>query len=197
MTEIIIGLFYIFFNMFFSTAAFSVNILPSFIGYMFILLGLFPLVKESKRFKLPIVISFVLLAYRLVTYLIETFDEPIEEKAVMFPMEIIALILGAVLIYYIILGIEDIEERYNRNLHSSVLKGMFFVLFAIGLVYEIITAVYVLIYKSFSHSFENSMYNLILFILFYIAKFIFICCLFPTKKQMDKIEIENHEGNHL
>ena len=122
--NIFIGFLLIFLDLTLYANQFSIEILSDFIGYVFIVMGLDELAKESPCFQKIRPYAVVMGVYSAVIFALNFLGL----GNMFFPLDwllgIVALIVSFYISYVIIQGVEDMERHYQYDLNSVKLKSI-------------------------------------------------------------------------
>ncbi len=170
MSKIFIGMFFILFDLKLFLFILNFNILPDFIGYIILLLGIMELKECSKHYKniIPITICMIIISsiISIINFLMININPVVNEF-----IDLITTGIFMYLLYEIILGIKDMEKADDNNYKSTTLYKIWQVLLIV------LSVGYLsLIIPHFS---ENtfliiflSITNIIIFLIFVIAFYI-------------------------
>lgn len=123
MGKIFIGLIFIFINFNLSFGAITIGLIPNFVGYIFMIIGLNELKNESDYFNKVRPFAIAMCIYNVITYAIDLFGI---SYSIMFLGIILGLISTAVSLYIsynIVSGVIDIENKRSVDINGSKLKS--------------------------------------------------------------------------
>ena len=126
MKKIFIGMLFVFLNLPINIGSFRINLIPDFIGYIFIAIGTKELDEYSRRFLKVMPYSICMLIYTAVFYIVDLFEIFITLGIPVWVALVLDIIskIASILIYRgIILGIKDIEVAQEQDLNSKKLYG--------------------------------------------------------------------------
>ena len=122
MSKIFAGMIFIFINFHINVGSVRVGLIPNFIGYIFILLGLMQLEGFSPRFTKVKPLAAIMIMYSLVTYVLDLIGVSYSAGL------LLGIILGVVYMgvslyisYNIVTAVKEIEEAEAQNLNSESL----------------------------------------------------------------------------
>lgn len=120
MSNIFIGLLFIFLDFNFKLGSSTIELIPDFIGYILMLNGLKELAGESSRFEKVIPYTKGMVIYTIIVYIIDVIGFSSSTGLAIIP-GIISVIVSLYISHEIIFGIKDIESLKGWELNSDSL----------------------------------------------------------------------------
>ena len=122
MKSIFIGMLLVFLNFNLDINAMRIGLIPTFLGYIFMLKGLSELTEYSGQFSRVMPHTKVMIAYSAICYALDLFGISSSLGApVSFVLGLVSTIVSLFISYGIIMGIKDIETTRVQNLNSEQL----------------------------------------------------------------------------
>ena len=135
MNKIFIGMLLIFLGFDINIGNSTIGVIPTFIGYIFMLKGVVEISELSDKFSKIIPCVKIMISLSIITYILDLLglnyqiQLPVELHLLGIALLLIGLFLAATVFtlyisYNIIMGIKDIEEARGKNLYSSRLYSI-------------------------------------------------------------------------
>lgn len=164
MTKIFIGLLFISFNYNLEINGMLIGLVPSFVGYLLIYLGLNELTDQSERFQRvkPFVVGLFL--YWSILYIMDLIIGKVQEITVtMIFVEIAAVIAYFYTLFSIICGLQDIEYAQSCDLYGEKLYKLWNYLIIVNIATYLGVFLPILLYLGIIASFVLNIVFLITF----------------------------------
>jgi len=170
MDKIFLGLIFIFFDINIFFIIFNINLLPNFIGYILIYLGLKELGKYSDKFKKSLLISRISIIISMIKD-IGIFLMIINMNNVLVQICNIILTLSSIYIFYkMAIGIKDLEHKEERNYGGKLLLNILKIWSIVAI-------------ASYSNYFIPEQYRIVLLIVYTLVSLAFLIMFYRTKEK--------------
>ncbi|BBF44707.1 hypothetical protein lbkm_3441 [Lachnospiraceae bacterium KM106-2] len=126
MKKIFIGLFFILFEYTFSINKLEIGLVPDFVGYILIFMGLGELENESTYFKKLKGVVIGMVGYSSILYILTLF-RLIQDKQNIWEVLLLGLIVAVAelyILYEIIMGLQELEQVKQRDFQVISLKSI-------------------------------------------------------------------------
>lgn len=141
MKNIFIGFLLIFLNFDLNIGSSKIGLIPDFIGYIVMIKGLLEMAEESPLFIKVKPLATLMAAYSGVLYLIDLVGISGSLGPLSILLGIASIAISLYISYNIVMGVKDMEEKYNTLLNGNSLKSTW----AILAVFNILTFALLLI----------------------------------------------------
>ena len=121
MRNIFIGMMWVFLNFHLDLGDMRIGLIPSFIGYYFIIRGLGELADFSPHFRNSISFVRIAFGYSIFVYILDLIGAIPPDTLIAIILGAISMILSFVMSYKVVMGIKDIEAEQHRVLNSTKL----------------------------------------------------------------------------
>ena len=119
MSKIFAGMLFIFLNFDINLPTSTIGLIPSFIGYFFMLKGLTELSGFSRRFTAIRPTVMIMLVYSVIIYVINLLGAPlVDNEPRTIVLGLVSTILSLFISYNIVMGVNDIESTSGQDLAS-------------------------------------------------------------------------------
>lgn len=123
MKNILIGLILIFLDFNFTFGNLQIDIIPDFVGYIVIVNGLVEMAEESPQFMEVKPYARGMAFYSGLLFCIDLFGISKSFGALSYVLGIVSVIISLYIVYKIVMGVIDMEEKYSVNLYGNSLKS--------------------------------------------------------------------------
>ena len=151
MRNIFIGFMLIFLDFNLNLGNSQIGLIPDFAGYIVMINGLGEMAVESPQFMKVKPIATGMTVYTAVLYAMDLFGISFSLGAFSYILAIASTIISLYISYYIVLGVMDLEEKYNTLLNGASLKStwtllaVFNVLSFVSLVIPAVAVVFIVV----------------------------------------------------
>jgi len=173
MKDILIGMLLVFLNFNLDLDSSRIGLIPTFLGYIFMVRGLSELTGRSNRFSHVMPFAKGMIVYSAVCYLLDLFGiTSTLGGLISFALGLITTIISLYISHGIIMGIKDIETMNAKNLNSeqlystwkllalfSLITYMLFFIPALAIVSTIISLIIGLYYLFVFNKTKNLFYD--------------------------------------
>ncbi len=136
MQHIFLGLILITLDFHLNLGRVSIGLLPDFLGYFFLIRGLQALGTESEHFAKSVPFAKVMMIYTGVIYLLDLIGVGLSSGVLSLILGLAAVVARLIILYWLVLGIQEIQQRHGRDLQADKLKNLWLALAVTnGLVY--------------------------------------------------------------
>jgi len=164
--NIFIGLLFIFLNFNLNLGGMQIDLLPNFVGYLLMIKGIDELIKESEFFDKVRPWAVIMACYTGVIFFLDLIGVSYQLQGFSIILGIINMSISFFILYQIVSGIIDIEQKYGIILEGDKLKSLwscmtiFDVLIYVSLFFPAFTVVLsiiaIIIHIIFLIAFNNS-----------------------------------------
>ena len=123
MNSLFIGFLFIFLNFNIKMGEATIGLIPSFVGFIFLLKGINELSGESPLFKKAKPLSIFMILYSAFLYILDILAITNTQILLTIFLAIINIVTSLYIYYIIVSGVKDIEESRNAFLNSSKLRA--------------------------------------------------------------------------
>lgn len=134
MGKILAGLLFILIDFNITGGTSSIDILPDFVGYIFMIYGLRTLIDKSSHFKKAHSFSIGMAIYMGIMFLSDVAGITYQLGYLAFLLSLITLVISLLITYRIVMGVIEMESYRNLDLRGASLKACWnvMVVFRIG-----------------------------------------------------------------
>lgn len=143
MNKIFAGFLFIFFSFNITFEAHTIDLVPTFVGYILLLLGYKEMALESDKFASLKVITIIMAIYTTAIYFLNLTGVFIEVIMFNFITGLLAMILQLVIIFGILAGLSEIEEKYDANLEVDRVRKTYIAFISIAIIAYILAFILV------------------------------------------------------
>lgn len=124
MSNIFKGLLLITLDFYLDLGRIRIGLLPDFPGYILLIKGMEELAGESEKFAKAIPLAKVMVVYTAVLYMLDLFGISVQLNFWSWVLGIAGMIARLVVIYWLVLGVQDMEARHRWELQGGKLRSM-------------------------------------------------------------------------
>lgn len=124
MKNLFIGLLFVFLNFNLNLGGIQINLLPDFVGYLFMLKGIDELIKESEFFDKVRPWASIMACYTGIIFILNLLGISNQLHGFAIILGIINVSISLFILYQIVSGVFDIEQKYGIILEGSKLKSL-------------------------------------------------------------------------
>ena len=119
MDKLFVGLLFVWLDMTVGVGSMKINILPDFLGYIFMVQGLETLMDKSAYFRKARPAAMVMVCYSLVIAITELVGLENSEPLISWILVLVNAVLGVLLLMWIVQGVRELEARMNVQLEGA------------------------------------------------------------------------------
>lgn len=123
MDNIFIGFILIFLDFNITFANVRIDIIPDFVGYIVMIFGLVEMANKSSRFMEAKPYAIGMTVYTAILFFIDIFHSSPSSGVLTYIIAFMSTCVSIFISYKIVMGVIDIEEKYNVNLNGNTLKS--------------------------------------------------------------------------
>ena len=121
MKKLFWGLFFILLNLTITAGDCKIGLLPSFIGYILLVIGFGGLSDRCENYRKIIPITKVAVAYSIIVYILDLLPMGVSDDFLII-LGIVGLILQMYILYEMIAGIKGLEKKYDLEFYGDQLS---------------------------------------------------------------------------
>lgn len=124
MNELFVGMLLVFLNVNLSFGEHTFDVLPDFVGYLLMMRGLESLSPESRYFEKARPVAMGMMVYSAVLYVVNVLAVTVQAQFVSFCLGVLAMAVSLLLGYWIVSGVQDMEQQRAWDLEGEKLRSM-------------------------------------------------------------------------
>ena len=124
MSNILIGLIFLFFDFHIYFGSFAIGLLPDFVGFIFIVKGCVDLSQYSPKFLQCGILAKAAVLYSGACYILDFFGISSSIYVISAILSVIMAVISIIVLYFLVYGIADTEKSRGVDLCGETLKNL-------------------------------------------------------------------------